>query len=289
MSLRPAALLPLVCAVAWVQPQPDDWHRLWTPNGTAVPQAVSVRVSALADLGSELERVEWLMVPTKYHQIHYQPSADAKTVATVFEVIDNLYEFLARRSPAKPKLPVRVFLVPGERGRSRSSRSAIAMRTGADADATFIVSSLMHEETHLFNFAFLGERAQNWWAGEFSCIYHQERARLTQQGVDLKVDLSRRLPSGPVGALASLEGPTQASFDAAASALYFLEETYGASRMIDFRKECLVSSQATNGHPPPASLFRQVFGKNDAELDREWRRFFGWGGPPSRQKSAGRG
>jgi hypothetical protein len=269
-------LLALACAVAWAQP--DEWHRLWTPNRAALPEAVKVRVSALGDLGPGLESAEWLMVPTKYHQIYYQASADTKTVVGVYQVIDNLYDFLSRRSPAKAKPPVRVFLVPGERGKSRCSPQAVAMRTGANADAAFIVSSLMHEETHLFNFAFLGDSAQGWWTGEFSCIYHQERARLTRQGADLKSELSRRLPNGPLGPLSSLEGLGQPAFDSAISALYFLEETYGTARMIEFRRQCLISSKATNGHALMNSVFRKVFDKDAAVLDGEWRAFFGWGG-----------
>ncbi len=222
------------------------------------------------------------MVPTKYHQIYYQGSADTKTVVEVYQVIDNLYDFLSRGSPANAKPPVRVFLVPGERGKSRCSPQAVAMRTGASADAAFIVSSLMHEETHLFNFAFLGDSAQGWWTGEFSCIYHQERARLTRQGADLKSELSRRLPNGPLGPLSSLEGLGQPAFDSALSALYFLEETYGTARMIEFRRQCLISSKATNGHALMNSVFRKVFDKDAAVLDGEWRAFFGWAAPIAR-------
>ena len=275
MKIRSIALVALACAVAWLQP--DDWHRLWIPNGAALPEPVKVRVTALEDLGPELEPADWLMVPTKYHQIYYQASADTRTVVEVYQVMDNVYVFLERRTPALAKPPVRVFLVPGERGKSRCSRQAVAMRTGADADAAFIVGSLLHEETHLFNFAFLGERAQSWWSGEFSCIYHQERARLTKQGVDLKSELSRRLPNGPLAPLSSLEGPSQPAFDSAISALYFLEERYGTARMIEFRRQCLISSKATNGHALPTSVFRNVFDKDAAVLDSEWRRFFGWG------------
>jgi hypothetical protein len=233
-------------------------------------------VHALGDFGTDLESAEWLMVATKYHQIHYQASADMKTVAEVYQVIDNLYDFLSRRSPANARLPIRVFLVPGQRGRSRVSPQAVALRTGADADVAFIIGSLMHEETHLFNFAFLGDAAQGWWTGEFSCIYHQERTRLMKQSVDVKSEFARQLPNGPPGPLASLEGPGQATFNAATSALYFLEETYGSSRMIEFRRQSLLSSRATNGRALPASVFRDVFGKDATELDREWRAFFGW-------------
>ena len=273
-AITSVALLALACGAA--SAQPDEWHRLWIPNGAVLPEPVKVRVRALGDLGPELESAEWLMVSTKHHQIYYQAGIDMRMLDEVYQVIDNLYDFLGRRSPANARQPVRVFLVPGERGRSRVSPQAVAMRTGADADGAFIVGSLMHEETHLFNLTFLGERGQNWWTGEFSCIYYQERARLTKQGADLKRELARRLPNGPSGLLASLEGPSQPAFDAAVSALYFLEETYGMARMIEFRRESLMASRTTNGHALPASVFLQVFGKDAAVLDREWRAFFGW-------------
>lgn len=276
MVIRSLVLLALISTVALAQP--DEWHRLWTPNGAELPTPVKVSVRGIGDLGPELESTEWLMVPTKYHQIHYQASVDPKTLAEVFQLIDNVYDFLTQRSPANAKRPIRVFLVPGERGRSRSSPQAVAMRTGADADAVFIVSSLMHEETHLFNFALLGGSAQGWWTGEFTCQYHQERARLTNQSADVKRELARRLPNGPVGSLSSLDSLAQASFDSAISAMYFLEETYGSARMIEFRRQSLFSSKATNGRALPALLFRQVFGKDADVLDREWRQFYGWGG-----------
>ena len=150
------------------------------------------------------------------------------------------------------------------------------MRTGANADAAFIVSSLLHEETHVFNFAFLGERAQGWWTGEFMCIYDQERALLTKHGVEIRQELARRLPNGPLGPLSSLDSLAQPAFDSALSALYFLEEAYGPARMIEFRRQSLIASRETNGRALPASVFRQVFGKDVTALDREWRAFFGW-------------
>lgn len=268
------ALLALAFRAA--SAQPDEWQRLWMPSGAVLPEPVKVTVHALGDLGSELESAEWLMVSTKYHQIYYAPSIDTVMLGAVYQVIDNVYEFLSRRSPVDARQPVRVFLVPGQRGRSRVSPQAVAVRTGADADAAFVVGSVMHEETHLFNLTFLGRGGQNWWAGEFSCIYHQERARLANQGADVRREFARRLPNGPSSPLASLEGPAQPTFDAAVSALYFLEESYGTARMIEFRRQSLLASKSTNGHALPASVFLEVFGKDAAALDREWRAFFGW-------------
>ena len=271
-----SSVVLLALAFGCASAQPDEWQRLWVANGAAFPEPAKVRVHALGDLGPELESAEWLMVSTKYHQIYYQTPIDGRMLGEVYQVIDNVYEFLGRRSPVNAKQPVRVFLVPGERGRSRVSPKAVALRTGADAETAFILGSVMHEETHLFNLTFLGESGQNWWAGEFSCIYHQERARLTRESTDMKRDLARRLPNGPPGSLASLEGPTQQAFDAAVSAMYFLEETYGMARMIEFRRQSLEASKTNHGRAPPASLFLQVFGKDAVALDREWRAFFGW-------------
>jgi hypothetical protein len=261
--------------------QPDEWHQLWISNGAVLPEPAKVGVRALEEFGADFEPMEWLVVSTKYHQIHYQASIDLKMLAELYQVIDNLYDFLSRRSPVNPKTPVRVFLVPGQRGRSRVSPEANALRTGADADVAFIVGSVMHEETHLFNFAFLGATPQNWWTGEFSCIYYQERARLTKTGADVKGEFARQLPTGPWARLASLEGPSQPAFNSATSALYFLEETYGAARMIDFRRQSLISSKASNGRPLPPAVFRQVFGKDAEQLDLDWRTFFGWAKDPS--------
>ena len=164
---------------------PDDWDNIWL---LPMPSPTTVQVSELYDLGKDLENRQWLMVPTKDHQIHFTPSADKTKVAEIYARIDNLYTFLAQRSPAKPPTPIRVFLVPGEIGRSRCSKTSNAMRAGADGDTLFILTSLLHEETHIFNFAFLNDTPQGWWTGEFSCIYFQQRAlwqvKIGDHGID---------------------------------------------------------------------------------------------------------
>src|SRR4029077_13502031 len=109
-AIRSIALLALTYGVA--SAQSDEWHRLWIPNGAVLPEPAKVRVNALGDLGSELESADWLMVSAKYHQIYYQPTIDMRMLGEVYQVIDNLYDFLSRRSPANAKQPVRVFLVP---------------------------------------------------------------------------------------------------------------------------------------------------------------------------------
>jgi hypothetical protein len=137
----------------------SDWENIWL---LTMPEPTTVEVNNLGGLGEELENRQWQMVATKYHQIHYQLSADKGKVAEICSRIDNLYKFLAERSPAKPQIPIRVFLVPGERARSRCSKISNAMRTGDMGDAFFMLASLLHEETHLFNFAFLNNEQQGW-------------------------------------------------------------------------------------------------------------------------------
>jgi hypothetical protein len=259
-------------------PPANDWVTLWQRSDVAMPVPVTVRVGAgeLGGLGEDLENCDWQMVSTGHHQLYFQPSADRAKVAELYRLLDRVYVFLSGRNPAKPSTPIKAFLVPNERGHSRCSQSVSAMRTGEQGELPFLLTSLLHEETHLFNFAFLGRKPQNWWCGEFSCIYFQERARLDAEHRDLRKELSSRLPKGPIGPLAELDRHGKDAFDEAVAAMFFLEETYGCARFNDFRCQCLASAKASNGGKLPESIFKQVFGKDSTTLDKEWRAFFGW-------------
>ncbi|HEY5912594.1 MAG TPA: STN domain-containing protein [Verrucomicrobiae bacterium] len=286
--ILPLVLLSGALFVAAANASSNDWQRLWQPNKAAPPDPIKVRIGSLGDdLGRDLENQEWLMIPTRHHELLFQDSADRKKVAELWRLLDGLYVFLDGRSPAKPPTPIRAFLVPKERGRSRCSRASLAMRTGELGDLPFVLTSLLHEETHLFNFAFLGERAQSWWPGEFCCIYFQERALLEHEGRDLKQELKSRLPRGPVGPLAELDRHGKSAFDDALAAQFFLEEKYGKERLDEFRRRSLVASKASNGGRLPEDIFQQVFGKNPAILNVEWRAFQGWGGDGGGGKTAG--
>ena len=46
------------------------------------------------------------------------------------------------------------------------------------------------------------------------------------------------------------------------------------------RRQCLLSSKATNGQVLSASVFTNAFGKDATVLDSEWRAFFGWAKTP---------
>ena len=260
----------------YAQTNANDWKGLWRPSPAAMSEPSKVRIGGLADLGPEVENREWLMVPTKFHQILFQNSADRNKVAELRQLIDGLYIFLEGRSPAKPAAPIQAFLIPNERGRSRCSQNTPAMRTGELGDLPFLLTSLLHEETHLFNFAFLGGRPQGWWTGEFCCLYFQERALLNYENRPLIQEIQSRLARGPIAPLTELDVHGKNAFDEALAAQFFLEEKYGRTRSIEFRRQSLLASKASGGGRLPEKIFQQVFGKPAFSLNAEWRAFYGW-------------
>jgi hypothetical protein len=137
------------------------------------------------------------------------------------------------------------------------------------------LTSLLHEETHLFNFAFLNEVRQGWWAGEFFCIYHQQRALWQAQGKNVKKEIASQLPNGPRCHLSEIGERGKQAFDEAISALYFFEQQYGRESLNSFRQACLEESKRTDGGPLPDSIFAQVFGQDINQLNRQWLRFYG--------------
>lgn len=258
----------------------DDWSIMWRQP---TPTPVAIQVKQLGGLGKDLENRKWLMISTDCHQIYYQPSTDKKKVSEVYYLIDNVYEFLKGRSPAKLKTPIKAFLVPNEWGRSRCDRTCNAMRTGDQGDILFIITSLLHEETHLFNFAFLDDVPQGWWAGEFTCIYFQQRALWQAQEKNIKTEISSRLPNGPRCRLHEMDKRGKEVFDEALSALYFFEEKYGLKKSQRFRKACLEESKRTKGGPLPYSVFAEVFGMDIERLEQEWLQFYEWESPGKRR------
>jgi hypothetical protein len=251
----------------------NDWDIIWQRK---MPNPRTVNVDKIGELGKDLEKRKWQMISTQYHHIYYQPSTNIKKVSDIYSLIDNVYEFLKGRSPIQMKTPIKVFLVPNEWGRSRCCKTSNAMRTGDQADANFILTSILHEETHLFNFAFLNRIKQGWWAGEFFCIYFQQRALWETQGKNVKNEIASRLPNGPRCHLNKIGKRGKEAFDEAISVLYFLEEKYGRQRSIRFRHACLEESRRTKGRLPPDSIFVNVFDKDIDRLQQEWLQFYGW-------------
>jgi phenylpropionate dioxygenase-like ring-hydroxylating dioxygenase large terminal subunit len=150
------------------------------------------------------------------------------------------------------------------------------MRAGADGDTLFILTSLLHEETHIFNFSFLNDTPQGWWTGEFSCIYFQQRALWQGQQKQTKQQIQNLLPNGPGCNLAEISARRKQAFDEALSVFYFIEEQYGREKFIELRKALLLESQKTNGRSLSNSVFEQVLGENLRRLETQWLKFYGW-------------
>jgi len=185
---------------------------------------------------------------------------------------------LEGRSPAKfkPQIPIRAVIVPGQSGRSRCCWQANAVRTGDEGDLIFNMTSLLHEETHLFNMAFLVDKPQGWWSGEYACQYFQERARLTAQKKDIKKEIQGMLPKGPKGHLRQLDSLGKEAFDEAFSAYYFFEEKYDPNSFQRFRLACLEDAKASLGGNLAGTVFEKAFGKDVDALEKEWLAFYGW-------------
>lgn len=274
-----AMVFSLPCFGQPVTKKENDWNLFWQKRAMPpMPKAVSVHIDTLGELGKDLENREWRMIPTAYHQIHFQPSTDPNKLFEIYARIDNLYEFLQRRSPAKtefPRIPIRTFLVPDQRGRSRCCWNANAMRTGDLGDFVFNLSSLLHEETHLFNMAYLVDQSQGWWTGEYFCQYYQRRAELTAQKKNIRKEMYSKMTAGPQCRISEIDSAGKKTFDEAFAALYFLEEKYGPDKLNEFRHLCLLHSK-TKGGNLPESLFEKAFGKKMAVLEKEWLAFYRW-------------
>ena len=284
--LKPSKLLLwslssfIVCSMCFGEPavnNNNDWKMLWNKRTMPpMPAAVTVHVDGLSGLGEDLENQEWLMVPTKYHQICFQSSIDPKKISEVYYLIDNIYEFLQKRTPDKfaiPKTPIRAFIVPNQRGRSRCSFQANAMRTGDQGDLIVNITSFLHEETHIFNMAYLVDKPQGWWAGEYFCQYYQRRAEITARRKNVRKEIHSKIAPGPKFHLAEIEASGRDAFEESFAALYFFEQRYGQDKLDEFRRFCLLDSKNKRENLEN-SMFETVFGKDTESLEKEWLAYY---------------
>lgn len=274
--------LILAVAVGWgdVPENPvkrSNWASLWVPRAVNTSKPQQERVESIGTLGNDLEGKEWLVISTKYNRIYYQPSIDAGKLKQVVRWVDNAYDFLKKWNPDVPETPIKTFLVPGELGKSRCCPLTNSMRTGDKGDPGMIVTSLLHEETHLFNHACLQKRKQGWWLGEFSCHYFQQRMKLETAKKDVKGYAKSKLPDGPRCSFREIAPNARERFDEAFSAMYFLHKTYGDENLYKFRVECLRQADRERYSAGDSEgAFKIAFGKDFEELDRQWRQFYGW-------------
>jgi len=254
-----------------------EWERLWTPHPVPNRRVRREYVTGISDLGEDIAGKEWRVVATQYHDVYYMPSMDPDKLEQLLSRLDNIYAFLAPWSPAPLTTPVRVFLIPGQWAHSRCSVKDHAMRTGDVAPAEFLLTSLLHEETHLFNFAYLGGLGQGCWAGEFSCQYFQLRAGMEREGRRVLQEIvTKRLPWGPSCKFGQIALDCTNHFPEAFSALYFLDEAYGADQLVRLREAWLKAAKERHGGTDGEDAFLSVCGKGFDKLDREWRQFYRW-------------
>jgi aminopeptidase YwaD len=262
--------------------QRANWGRIWVPNNVDLSKPRQEYVKSVGTLGNDLAGKKWQTVSTKYNLIHYQNTIDKAKLKQVAQCLDDLYEFLKLWNPNAPDVPIKTFLVPDERGRSRCCKETNSMRTGDKGDAAFITTSLLHEETHLFNFAYLNKQPQGWWAGEFSCVYFQERARLEAEHADIRRHVKSILPDGPKTSLGGIAPDANKKIDdyilgEAFSAMYFLHSKYGDQKLREFRTECLRLAKTKGVSASDSDApFKTAFGVGFDELDPQWRQFYGW-------------
>ena len=265
----------------------DDWKLIWEKRQMKpMPQPKSVHIKQAGTLGEDLGNQDWLMISTTYHTIYFKKTIDAKKLGEIYYLIDNIYVFLKKRNPAnaKPaKTPIRTFLVANQLKRSRCCPKINAMRTGDQGTLYDIISSLMHEETHLFNMANLNGKPQNWWLGEFSCQYYQQRSKLGATKNDIHSYICGVLKNGPKYHLNDLDNAGREAFDEAFAALYFFEEHYGINALVRFRELHLNAAKMSKGRSS-RSFFVNAFSEELAVIEQKWLKFYGWQKTASEEK-----
>lgn len=255
----------------------NNWSDLCDPKKVDLSQAKQEYVKSVKDLGDDWIARQWQVLDTQYHRVYYDSSIDHVKLAHVAGCLDNLYEFLQGWFPTRSEVPIRTFLIPNQYAHSRCSFKSNAMRTGDKGNAVTMITSLLHEEVHLFNFSYLGKPGQGWWAGEFSCLYFQNRLKLEAMGKDVRGSILAKLPNGPGCHFGKITDNAKQRFEQAFSAMYFLHTAYGDHKFCQFRIACLRSAKENLTRTgPDDSLFGQCFGKSIDELDRQWRAFYGW-------------
>jgi hypothetical protein len=124
--------------------------------------------------------------------------------------------------------------------------------------------------------AFLVDKPQGWWSGEYACQYFQERARLMAQKKDIRMEIQGMLPNGPKGHLKQLDSLGKDAFDEVFSAFYFFEEKYDPNSFQRFRSACLEDAKTSLGGNLTGAVFEKAFGKDVDTLEKEWLAFYGW-------------
>ena len=97
-----------------------------------------------------------------------------------------------------------------------------------------------------------------------------------KKGVDLRDQILSERPNGPICSFAEIEELGREAFGEAFAAVYFLEERYGRDRLSQFRAARLKLDKEKGRGAASRPVFLSIYGKDEVQLDKEWREFFGW-------------
>lgn len=150
------------------------------------------------------------------------------------------------------------------------SRTIVVRASGTGQE---VALAMAHETAHLFIAAALPRVISSPWVGEYLATYLERRvagAELGRTDWATKDDYARRLALIRVQTWADLSGSgsaTESSVEAG-SVYFFLEDTYGADRLTTLWQKLLKGADFSR-------TLREVYRKDAATLESEWRTYYG--------------
>jgi len=250
-----------------------DWAILFKTQPIPV-SPTQVRITDMA--GTDVNDKTWSVTHTKYFDLHFQPTSDREKVKRLAKSMDSIYTFLQGRLGVERTVPIKAFLIPDVKGHSLSYPKLNMILIGDAGNFILNMGSFLHETTHLFAHQYLEHGRRSKWTGEYMCHYLQARLRLLGEGIDFlqhyrENTAHRQLPSWSL-----LDDPgDHPDYPAAVMLYYFLEEKYGAGKLNDFWRERLEADRPGAGRDTFEASFQKVFNQPAAELEEEWRAFWG--------------
>jgi len=247
---------------AWKKPGTNPvWLNLWKTEEGSVAD-----VQVVSEEGEQ-----WNQVSTRFFQLHFKDSADREQILKLAALQDNVFRFLSERTRREIPYPIKVYLTPDDAGaRCDFDTMSIYMTERNQLDG--FLSLYMHEATHLFNKG----RTQNWWSGEFMCIYHHERSSRRENGVWRFYRTAAERDTTPWNQIADIDRDklTGELWDTrlrkAAGIYFFIEEAYGVEKLVEFwDRNCDASANANI-----QNVFAAVLSKDIELLQKEYQRFY---------------
>lgn len=250
-------------ASSWKEPTPSaGWLALWTPEKRDISNVQTVTE----------EGQKWNRISTKYFDLHFKDTANREEVLKLARTQDNVYRLLYERTGRDIPYPIKAYLMP-ERIGAHCDFETMSIYMTETGNLDSFISWYMHEVTHLFNKG----KMQNWWSGEFMCIYDQERSIHHEAGIWEFFKNAAETDTTPWNQVddnmdrSKLPGEKWDNrLFKAAAIYYFIEETYGVKKLAEFwDRNCEPRVDKDIG-----PVFEAVFDKSMEELQEEYQRFY---------------